>query len=119
MDYQGNQESDYCDLDPSKICDNCCRCLDMDKPYNEVEISLLRTDHIIEDIKDNGNDTAFPFVFCEEEDEGCDPSRISPFKIDPALRAEWENRLKAYEAEQKAAYMRTLHGTRKRTERDG
>ena len=30
-------ENDYCDLEPGKICDNCCRCIDNPgKEYNTV-----------------------------------------------------------------------------------
>ena len=37
-------ECDRCDLDPNKICDNCCACIDKDVDYNSIEI-----DEIIED----------------------------------------------------------------------
>ncbi|NCB31902.1 MAG: hypothetical protein EOM66_10910 [Clostridia bacterium] len=115
MNRQGKQESDYCDLDPTKVCDNCCRCLDMDKQYNEVEAELSRTDRI-----DDGALLEFPLDFYEEEEGGqCDASQVAPIEIDPALKEEWETRLKAYEAEQKAAYMRTLRGVRKKQPKDG
>ena len=28
----------YCDLDPTKICDNCFKCLETDSDYASVEI---------------------------------------------------------------------------------
>ena len=36
---------DRCDLDPSKICDNCFKCLEMDQAdYGEIIISNVVTD---------------------------------------------------------------------------
>lgn len=37
-------ECDRCDLDPGKICDNCCKCIDIDADFKSVQI-----DEIIED----------------------------------------------------------------------
>jgi hypothetical protein len=37
-------ECNICDLDPKKICDNCCKCIDKDADFNSIEI-----DEIIED----------------------------------------------------------------------
>jgi len=37
-------ECDICDIDPNKICDNCCACIDKGADYNSIEI-----DEIIED----------------------------------------------------------------------
>ena len=31
-------EDNYCDLDPTKICDNCFKCLETDADYATVEI---------------------------------------------------------------------------------
>ena len=31
-------EDDYCELDPTKICDNCFKCLETDSDYASVEI---------------------------------------------------------------------------------
>ena len=33
-------ECDACDLDPNKICDNCCRCLG-DADYRAVEVTEI------------------------------------------------------------------------------
>lgn len=38
------RECDICDLDPNKICDNCCVCIDNGADFKSVEI-----DEIIED----------------------------------------------------------------------
>lgn len=40
-------ECDICDLDPTKICDNCCKCIDSDADYKGI---------YIDDIIDNDND---------------------------------------------------------------
>lgn len=37
-------ECNICDLDPDKICDNCCACIEKGTDYNSIEI-----DEIIED----------------------------------------------------------------------
>lgn len=34
-------ECDRCDLDPNKICDNCCKCIESDKPYHEIKIDKI------------------------------------------------------------------------------
>ncbi len=31
-------EDNYCDLDPTKICDNCFKCLETDSDFAAVEI---------------------------------------------------------------------------------
>jgi hypothetical protein len=37
-------ECNKCDLDPNKICDNCCKCIEIEADYKSLEI-----DEIIED----------------------------------------------------------------------
>ena len=37
-------EDDYCDLDPTKICDNCCKCIDSDKNYKIIKITKIIKD---------------------------------------------------------------------------
>ena len=32
------KECDYCDLDGEKICDNCCKCIEVKSDYNAVII---------------------------------------------------------------------------------
>lgn len=34
-------EDDYCDLEPNKICDNCEKCLGLDKPYKVIKIDKI------------------------------------------------------------------------------
>lgn len=40
----GCGECNMCDLDPNKVCDNCCKCIDIAADFKSVEI-----DEIIED----------------------------------------------------------------------
>ncbi len=35
---------DTCDLDPNKICDNCCKCIEENKNYKIIKISKIITD---------------------------------------------------------------------------
>jgi len=37
-------ECERCDLDPNKICDNCCRCIESDSDYAEIIITDVITD---------------------------------------------------------------------------
>ena len=36
-------EDDFCDLDPKKICDNCCKCIETDKNYKIIKITKVIT----------------------------------------------------------------------------
>lgn len=31
----------YCDLDPNKLCDNCEKCLELDKNYKIIKITKI------------------------------------------------------------------------------
>jgi len=35
---------DTCDLDPSKICDSCGKCIESDKNYKIIKITKIITD---------------------------------------------------------------------------
>lgn len=37
-------ECNYCDLNPFKQCDNCGKCIDSDKEYEEVKIDAVLID---------------------------------------------------------------------------
>lgn len=37
-------EDDYCDLDKTKICDNCGKCLGDEKNYKIIKITKIVTD---------------------------------------------------------------------------
>ena len=80
-------ENDYCDLEPGKICDNCCRCIDEPgKEYNPVlaGFELLEEDYVLDDVNVLNEPLERP-------------------DIDPALLAEWEEKLRKLEEEEKAA----------------
>lgn len=34
-------ECNMCDLDPEKICDNCGKCIEVDRDYAEIEIENI------------------------------------------------------------------------------
>lgn len=34
-------EDDYCDLDKTKICDNCGKCIETDKNYRIIKITKI------------------------------------------------------------------------------
>jgi len=34
-------ELDICDLDPNKICDNCCKCIESDNDYTKIKIDKI------------------------------------------------------------------------------
>ena len=35
------ENDDYCDLDHNKICDNCEKCLELDKNYKIIKITKI------------------------------------------------------------------------------
>ncbi len=37
----GCGECDYCDINPMKLCDNCGKCLETGKDYNEIKIDRV------------------------------------------------------------------------------
>ncbi|MCI5892575.1 MAG: hypothetical protein MRZ66_04135 [Clostridiales bacterium] len=39
----GCGECDYCDLNPVKLCDNCGKCIDSGKEYEEIKIDGIIT----------------------------------------------------------------------------
>ena len=42
----GCGECDYCDLNPMKLCDNCGKCIESGKDYQEIKIdSIITPDH--------------------------------------------------------------------------
>lgn len=42
--YLDENEDDTCDLDPSKKCDNCCKCIEVTSDYAEIEITEVSLD---------------------------------------------------------------------------
>ena len=45
MDKDMEFEDDTCDLDPTKICDNCEKCLELDKNYKVIKITKIITNN--------------------------------------------------------------------------
>lgn len=43
-------EDDFCDLEPNKICDNCCKCIEENKNYKIIKITKIIND-------ESGDDT--------------------------------------------------------------
>ena len=37
-------ENDFCDLNPEKICDNCCKCIETDINYKIIKITKVISD---------------------------------------------------------------------------
>lgn len=37
------EEDDTCDLDPNKICDNCCKCIEIDAGFKSIKITEIIT----------------------------------------------------------------------------
>ena len=37
-------ECNMCDLDPTKVCDNCCKCIDTGAEYRGIKIDAVITD---------------------------------------------------------------------------
>ena len=105
-------EMDYCDLDPTKLCDNCCRCIESGEEYEEFQIELTDTISTLDEMAE------LPFDFDDEDEYSFDSSAVAPLEIDPQLMAEWEKKLRIYEIEEAQQMVRSLHGTRKKRERD-
>jgi len=49
-------ECNMCDLNPEKVCDNCCACIDKGVDYNSIEIDeIIEDESMIADIDDLDN----------------------------------------------------------------
>lgn len=107
-------DMDYCDLDPTKICDNCCRCIESGEEYEEFQIELTDTISTLDELAE------LPFDFDDEDGEeySFDPTNVAPLDIDPQLMAEWEKKLRIYEIEEAQQQVRNLHGSRRKRDRD-
>ncbi len=50
-------ECDICDLDPNKICDNCCKCIDKDADFKSIEIDeIVEDESMVRDLEDGLED---------------------------------------------------------------
>ncbi len=101
-------ECDRCDLDPDKLCDNCCKCIDeWEGNFAQIPVQDIVTDQT----------EAYLSEFYGDEEEGEGESFIPPAYEPPdaALLAEWEEKLKAFEEKRQPP---ALHGVRKRRPRE-
>ena len=44
IDINLEEENDFCDLDNTKICDNCCKCIETDANYKIIKITDIITE---------------------------------------------------------------------------
>lgn len=103
-----DKELIYCDLDPTKVCDNCCRCIDSGKDYEDFEIELTDAVYTPDEMAD--------LLFAEDGDEDgyrFDSSNVAPIDIDPALKEEWERRLRVAEIADAQRLVKNFHGSRR------
>lgn len=133
-----HSEDDYCDLDPTKLCDNCCKCLEKGEAYR-----VLRADmHLAEMPAEAWEEMEAPipadaeadypeayrepvtlplddedwYDFEDDDDAAFSFGKnVAPLEIDPALLAEWEAKLA--DIEQSEQPVRKLHGVRRRKTR--
>lgn len=48
-------ECDRCDLDPTKVCDNCMKCVMGDQDYRAIEIERVEVPNQLEGEKTDGS----------------------------------------------------------------
>ena len=111
-----HNDMDYCDLDPTKLCDNCCKWIETGRDYEEFQLEELT--HRITEVDDLNSevyeDGEGEFeLYLEEVDYSIDPSNVPPIDIDPELLAEWERKLKIAEIEDNRKLIQNLHGSRR------
>ena len=78
-------ELDYCDLDPTKICDNCCKCIDSGKDYEDFQIELTDSISTLDEIME------LPFDDDLFDDDDYDDEGIVRFKDSDQLSRTIEN----------------------------
>lgn len=115
-----HNDMDYCDLDPTKICDNCCKCIDTGRDYEEFQLEELthrisEIDELNADVYEEDEVEVDFDLYGVEDEEGysVDPSNVPPMDIDPELLLEWERKLKIAEIEDNRKLIENLHGVRK------
>jgi len=89
---------DRCDLDPNKICDNCCKCIDEAEGFAKINIEdIVMEDELEEEI------------FLGED-------KIPYEAIDPALLAKWDAILEEsiHDEQEKQPVQPQIRGIRKR-----
>ena len=79
-----------CDLDPSKICDNCCRCIALEDEDSEFRSRTISLNGTISKLKKSQPVNAGP---AESFDTG---STDEPYELTPELIDYWEKKLLEY-----------------------
>ncbi len=108
-------ECNRCDLDPDKICDNCCKCLETDQPFARVPVADIVTKQTGAYLREYYSYTEEPDT--EEPDREEEDYELPYSMPDEKLVAEWEERLRAYE-EQEKQHLPKIRGMRKRKNSD-
>ncbi len=122
-------DDDYCTLNPTKICDNCCRCLAPEEAYRVIhadmriedmpaqEVEPFMEEESLEELPEEYMQmTDIPLDEDEyDEDEFEFGKNLPPLEIDPALLAEWEAKLADLEKSEQT--VPKLYGVRRKKER--
>lgn len=73
-------ECDICDLNPNKICDNCCVCIDKNADFKSIEIDeIIEDEAMLTDQEDLGDWKYDDYIVDYSEEE---PSK----KVKPAAK---------------------------------
>jgi len=73
---------DACDLEPDKLCDNCCRCIDQGEDYG-VAYAYAQFNIPLDEF----------IIAGDKEENGGEEEQLTELDIDPELMAEWESKL--------------------------
>ncbi len=93
-------ENDICDLDPNKICDNCCKCLEepgelTDENGYRVIVAEFSTEDAEENALEREQESAIAALFQGDGGDEDEFDELDPLNIPPELMAEWEAKLAA------------------------
>lgn len=99
-----HSDDDYCSLDPSKLCDNCCKCLEPHEAYRVIHADMS-LDQMPQETELSDIEEGLPEAYLhlteipldeealDEDDEFEFGKNLPPLDIDPELLAEWEAKL--------------------------
>ena len=114
-------ENDICDLDSSKICDNCCKCLEqLDEQIDESGYRVIPAQFRAEDTEEYPGEfeqeSTIAMLFRDDESDGEDYNEIDPLDIPTDLMVEWEAKLAASfrKDEEAETLLPKIKGSRKR-----
>lgn len=112
-------ENDLCDLDSSKVCDNCCKCLEQpdELATDEQGYRMIMAEFAGEEgnAAELEQASAIAALFAQEEEEE-ESYELDLPEVPPELMAEWEAKLAASfrEEEEGLPAPQKLHGSRKK-----